>query len=366
MPSSVRTNKKMPAGLGPWALPGLLSLMLFAMALYPAPGHCQGSTVAVFPLKNNGQAQYGGLSSGLAMMLVTNLTKAAKIEVVDPANVTGALDKVKLAGGAPALDDALKAAARLDADYAVTGEFVVFGGRFRIDVRVYDVGTGAVKAAEKGQAKEDALFEMVDDLSERLASAITGGLPLSGGAVLVSSEPAGAAVAVDGNKSGSTPATVKGLAAGPHEVRVEMEGYRPHVETVTVAEKETAKVSVKLVRLFGGVRVWWKGYPSSDVSLAGEVIRSSQFIGNMFARFCRNVPSGNYTVTVVLPYKEEASWNSRPVWRTYSSEVVISPGVVTNIFINNDRFSPGIEVSTCSSCSDNWNFDTTISWYEDQ
>src|SRR5512135_1918404 len=144
----------------------MLAMLMAALlvASLPGTGLCQGARVVVFPFKNNGQPQQNGLSSGLAAMFMTDLTQVKGMEVADPQNVASAIAKFRLSGGAPGVEDALKAAGTMGADFAVMGEFVVFGSKFRIDVRVYDVKAGTVKAAEKAQAKEDALFDTVDDL----------------------------------------------------------------------------------------------------------------------------------------------------------------------------------------------------------
>ena len=64
-------------------------------------------------------------------------------------------------------------------------------------------------------------------------------------------EPRGAAVRVDGLRSGNTPVTLQ-LPAGQHTVRVEMDGYETLEEVVTLAANDQATVSGQLVALAGG------------------------------------------------------------------------------------------------------------------
>lgn len=345
-----------------------LALILISFSTFPGKAFCEGYRIAVFPFKNNGQSQLNGLSSGFAAMFTTDLTKSKQLEVIDPQRVMAALGKARLSGGAPSLEDALKAAAALGADYAVTGEFVSFGTRFRIDIRLYDVKTGALMLADKAQAKEDALFDMVDELSGKVIAAITGAAPSVGGTLVVSSEPAGAKITLDGEASGETPKTFKGISAGQHKVDLAMDGYQPYSKTVTVPEGETVKVEAKLIRLFGGIRVWWKEFPTSDINLSpGESIPMSLFQGNLvLSKYCKNIPSGTYKVAVRLPYKEESSWENTKIWKTYSAEFELGPGEVVDIFIDNNMFSPKIEVSSCGPCTANWDFTAKISWYEMQ
>ena len=343
----------------------LITLVAFFIAL-PRTGFCQGPKVAVFPFKNNGQAQLSGLSSGLSAMFMTDLSGMKGVEVIDPQKVDEALRGVRLSGGAPSTGDALKAAASLGADFALTGEYVGFGSRFRIDVRLYDVKTGTLKAADKAQNKEDAMFEMVDDLSGRLEAAITGVAPVAGGSLQVSSVPSGAILLLDGEEVGSTPKTITGLAPGQHKVEIDLDGYQKFTKSVTVQANDTAKVEAKLVRLFGGIRAWWRDMPTSDISISGaKIIPMGIFQSiNMLSKYCTNLPSGHYVVTVVLPYKEESSWEQRQTSRTYSADMDIEPGQVMDIFINNNLFSPGIQITQCGECAADWDFITKMAWFE--
>jgi TolB-like protein len=340
-------------------------ILLSALLTFPRAGFCQGSSVAVFPMKNNGQPQMNGLSSGISSMLATNLLKSKSVAVIDPQRVSAALKAVRLTGGSIPTGDALKIAGDLGADYALVGEFVVFGNKFRIDTRLYDVKDGTLRSAEKAQAKEDDLFEVVDDLSNRVILAIAGTLPTPPGGIMVETEPAGASVTIDGTRAGASPVTVPNVGPGTHRVDISLEGYQDHTEPVSVKEGETAKVSVKLVRLFGGVRIWWQGIPSSDISFAGETVPVTQFRNmEILTKYCKNVPAGTYHLAVRMPSKDESAWDNNMTWKTYKAEIVINPGEVADIFLNNDYRAPDIQVSTCGGCAANWDFTVKMAWYE--
>ncbi|MGD8736260.1 MAG: DUF5107 domain-containing protein [Anaerolineae bacterium] len=64
--------------------------------------------------------------------------------------------------------------------------------------------------------------------------------------VSIEVEPRGARVLIDGLRSGSTPVSLQ-LPAGQHTVRVEMEGYEPLEETITIAANDQATISGQLV-----------------------------------------------------------------------------------------------------------------------
>ena len=137
-----------------------------------------------------------------------------------------------------------------------------------------------------------------------------------------------------------------------------------------VSSGETTKVDAKLVRLFGGIRVWWNDFPLSDVSIKGPItdtLKSDQFMGSfMLGKYCRNLPAGEYTVSVRLPFKAEGSWEMTRTWKTYTADAEVAPGEVVDIFINNNVYTPGIEMNPCAGCIANWDFKTNISWYEMQ
>ena len=67
------------------------------------------------------------------------------------------------------------------------------------------------------------------------------------GSIVVESRPPGARVIVGESSAGTTPAIVSGLAAGPHEVRIELEGYVPWVTSVDVQAAGEVRVAASLV-----------------------------------------------------------------------------------------------------------------------
>src|SRR5437899_337682 len=68
------------------------------------------------------------------------------------------------------------------------------------------------------------------------------------GALSVDSDPAGAAVYVDGRFAGQTPVSMTKLATGDHRVRVVKDGYLENGRTVSVSAKQPSTVQVTLTR----------------------------------------------------------------------------------------------------------------------
>lgn len=345
----------------------LFIALVLAFAATPDTARCEGPSVAVFPIKNNGQAQYTGMASGLSAMITTNLNRSDALDVVEPQAVIGALARFRLTGGAPSVEDSLRAARQLGARYAVTGTFLMFGGKFRIDIRIYDVEKGTLAFADKAQAGEDAFFDKVDELSDGIILKIAGSLPRPKGSLSVDSVPEGADIVLDGEDAGRTPRLIEKVEPGRHQVEIELYGYQPYSETVTVKEGESAQVKAELVPLNGGIRVWWKGIPTSDVQVGGDVVGISNFRfdeTNPPRKYCRNMPAGTYRVSARMPYKEESSWDIARVWKTFTEDVEVSPGEVSDVYIRNDLFSPGVEVTVCGQCARSWDFTTDLVWFE--
>jgi len=70
------------------------------------------------------------------------------------------------------------------------------------------------------------------------------------GTVHVSSQPAGAAVSVDGQPRGVTPMDLYGLGLGSHAVKVELKGYEPRAQDVTLsAAAPHAELTLPLSRV---------------------------------------------------------------------------------------------------------------------
>jgi serine/threonine-protein kinase len=68
------------------------------------------------------------------------------------------------------------------------------------------------------------------------------------GSIHVESVPPGATVSVDGQPVGTTPRDVPDLAAGDHEVKLELPGYEPKTQKVAVTEGAQAELKVTLSR----------------------------------------------------------------------------------------------------------------------
>ncbi|MEW5984213.1 MAG: PEGA domain-containing protein [Acidobacteriota bacterium] len=68
------------------------------------------------------------------------------------------------------------------------------------------------------------------------------------GSISVETRPGGVRVFIDGRAVGLSPLVVPEVAAGKHEVRLELQGYRPWVTTVTLTPGQRLRVTASLER----------------------------------------------------------------------------------------------------------------------
>ena len=72
--------------------------------------------------------------------------------------------------------------------------------------------------------------------------------PAAGG-IAVSSRPSGASVLLDGQEVGITPIVISDVAAGAHDLRIELDGYRPWLASVDVPAADQVRVGASLDHL---------------------------------------------------------------------------------------------------------------------
>ncbi len=134
---------------------------------------------------------------------------------------------------------------------------------FLADVRIVDGRVQSFTYGERSFVRrhgQDPYFNMV------------GNQPKLAGQLTVGSDPAGAAVFVDGHRvPGSTPLTIAKPAADRElRIRVVRQDYRPTEKTVTLAENENRSIHFELFRGDSGLSI--KSLPRVKVSLDGRAM----------------------------------------------------------------------------------------------
>lgn len=163
-----------------------------------------------------------------------------------------------------------------------------------------------------------------------LAVVLAGCFPQSPsfGRVSVESDPPGAKIFLDGRDTGrTTPATLDNVAAGAHQIRLELEGYQSVTRSVNVPRNQTVTVSVTLepaegpggpeepepdgpVRVFGYVQASRGGRLVPEVTVkaveadTGAVVASTVTdAGGAYTLF---IPAGTYDIIAEKPGRAQA------------------------------------------------------------
>jgi TolB-like protein len=150
------------------------SLSLIVLILFVSVGHAVTKTVAISYFDNNSKdPEYAPLSKGIADMMITELSDADAIRVVEREKLEKLLKEIEL-NKSEYIDPetAQKLGKGLGAEAILTGAFLVKGDRMRIDARLIEVQTAEVLLTEKVSGKKDAFFELHERLSRKLLEAL--------------------------------------------------------------------------------------------------------------------------------------------------------------------------------------------------
>lgn len=152
-----------------------LSSVALSLILVAAPAK---KTVSVLYFDNDtGDATYDHLGKGLADMMITDLSQVPGLAIVEREKLEALVKELKLQRSKffdPAT--ATKIGKGLGARYAVTGALVAAEPELRIDIRLIDVGTGAILKADKVRGPKDKFFDLQAALVQRFADGLVGRL----------------------------------------------------------------------------------------------------------------------------------------------------------------------------------------------
>jgi Ca-activated chloride channel family protein len=155
-----------------------ISFCILCLAvLAPAAGVSQSrAVIAILDFKNaTGDDSYKYLQIALPEMFATDLAQSAEITVLERDRIKKVLDENGLIMAGVTEGDEKKIGKLLAAKQLLTGTIIKTGNNLRIDVRVTDMSTGSVIAAEKRQCRTaNEIIDAVDNLSEAIVKKITG------------------------------------------------------------------------------------------------------------------------------------------------------------------------------------------------
>jgi TolB-like protein len=140
----------------------------------PHPGF---KTIAIMGFSNNSIDQRGrfdALQWGLASMMITQLSGATDLKVVERERLQWLLNELDLQSSPERVDQAtaVRMGKLLGASAILLGGFIVQGSRMRIDARLVNVETGEVLMGEEITGRHRRFFDLAERLSLRVAQAI--------------------------------------------------------------------------------------------------------------------------------------------------------------------------------------------------
>jgi hypothetical protein len=167
------------------------------------------------------------------------------------------------------------------------------------------------------------------------------------GSISVSSAPTGAEISLDGTDTGKeTPYTLTSVTAGSHTVSVNLTGYEPASQTVSVSAGSTATASFTLVSI---PPVTQTGSISVSSTPAGaEISLDGTDTGKVTPYTLTSVTAGSHTVSVNLTGYEPASQSvsvSAGSTATASFTLVSIPPVTQTGSISVSSTPAGAEIS---------------------
>jgi tetratricopeptide (TPR) repeat protein/TolB-like protein/predicted Ser/Thr protein kinase len=202
--------------------------------------------VAVLYFENNtGDASLDWMRTGLADMLVTDLSQSTEFEVLGTDRVHQILQELRRADDQVISADIVKAVAdRAAVDTVVLGSYVKAGDVIRINARLQNAMTGRVVTSERVEGPGQAsLFSLVDELTRRFKSRLAG-LGVAPKSIVV---PPGSAAEETGLDRGVTEITTSSIEAYRHYA----EGIHAHERGVGARAKPLLEQAIAIDPQFG-------------------------------------------------------------------------------------------------------------------
>ncbi|HEU5175056.1 MAG TPA: CsgG/HfaB family protein [Gemmatimonadaceae bacterium] len=134
-------------------------------------------TVAVLYFDNNSigrdAADYAGMGKGVADLLITDLSAAANVRVVERERIEALLQEQNLAKqGQIDPATAVRLGRILGARHMISGGFMSTGDRMVLTARAFDVETGQIVNTQKVSQAGDDVLALIGELSTRLTTSL--------------------------------------------------------------------------------------------------------------------------------------------------------------------------------------------------
>jgi len=134
--------------------------------------HARENALAILGFENKtGDTTLNWLTAGLPEILLTDLSQGSQANLISRSRVLDCLEHApESPTDLPNHQECVKAAKSLGASKILSGSFIKFGDKIRIDARLEDVETGKIVLGEKVVGADP--FELVDSLTQKIALAL--------------------------------------------------------------------------------------------------------------------------------------------------------------------------------------------------
>lgn len=191
--------------------------------------------IAVFEFEDtNVAAEQEKYGEAIAGMLMTDLINGKVFQVIERSEVERMMSEMAFqVSGAVDANTAKRIGDILGVDILVFGTVAKFGQVVETDIRLVDTQTGRALLAEHAKSESGIdIRTMVENLARKIEKRYLGRMVEE---VVISSNPQGAMVYIDGVNEGNTP-LVKNLSQGTHKIRIIKENYTPWEESIVVVQ----------------------------------------------------------------------------------------------------------------------------------
>ncbi len=135
--------------------------------------HASVKTIALLDFSNNSlfdKDKYSSLSSGLAEIMITELSKVQAFKLVERKKLNSLIEEMQLSqSGLMSEESSVQVGKLLGAQYLVFGSYMVnTKDKVRIDVRIVEVETGLTIKAEEVTDKLSKIFDIIKKLNDKI------------------------------------------------------------------------------------------------------------------------------------------------------------------------------------------------------
>lgn len=137
------------------------------------------TTVSVLYFTNTaGSEDLKWLEKGLADMLLTDLSLSDELQIVEREELEKIIEEQKFSlSGLADEDQSIEIGKLLSAEIILTGSFIAAGDTLRVDAKLLDSETGALKTAVKAEGPADRILEIENEIAKNIYTGLSLEIP---------------------------------------------------------------------------------------------------------------------------------------------------------------------------------------------